>query len=65
MNLLEHHIKEIISVEPYEAEWTKKHDKKFLEIQVVTDCHGCIEESSTIESEDNWDKIKEQGYFLW
>lgn len=28
MNLLEHYIEEIISVEPYTAEWTKEFDKE-------------------------------------
>lgn len=65
MNLLEHHIKEIISVKPYNGAWTANHDEKFLEIQVVTDCHGCIEESSTIQSEENWKTISERGYFMW
>lgn len=64
-NILEHYIKEIKSVEPYEAEWTKEFNKKFLKIVVTTDCYGDIKEKTTIESEEDWEKIKERGYFMW
>ncbi len=65
MNVLEHYIEEVKSVEPYEADWTKKINKKFLKIKVVTDCYGCVEERETIESEEDWNRIKKQGYFMW
>jgi hypothetical protein len=56
---------EIKSVEPFEDDWTKEYDKNFLKIVVITDCYGCIEERNTIESEEDWEKIKERGYFMW
>lgn len=65
MNLLEHYIVEVKSVEPYESEWTKKFDDKFLKIRVVTNCYGCIKESETIETVEQWEKIKKRGYFMW
>lgn len=65
MNLLEHYIVEVISVEPYTAEWTKKFDNEFLKIKVVTDCYGNVKEHETVESKDKWEKIKKQGYFMW
>lgn len=66
MNILEHYIKEVKSVEPYEAEWTAEFpDRKFLKIKVITDCYGCIEERETIENDVDWAKIKERGYFMW
>lgn len=65
MNILEHYIEEVKSVEPYEAEWTKEFNKEFVKIKVVTDCYGRIKETETIESVEDWEKIKEQGYFMW
>lgn len=65
MNILEHYIEEIISVEPYNAEWTKEFDKEFLKIKVVTECYGDIRETETVESKEAWEKIKERGYFMW
>jgi len=65
MNILEHYIEEIKSVEPFEAEWTKNFNKRFLKIIVITNCYGCVEERSTIENEEDWEKIKKRGYFLW
>lgn len=66
MNALEHYIQEVISVEPYEADWTKEFpDRKFVKVVVITDCYGCVEERMSIESEADWEKIKERGYFMW
>lgn len=65
MNLLEHYIKEVISVEPYTAEWTKEFDAEFLKIKVVVECYGTIEERETVERKEEWEKIKKRGYFMW
>ena len=65
MNILENYIVDIISVEPYNAEWTKKFDKDFLKIKVKVDCYGHIEERTTVENVDDWKIIKDRGYFLW
>ncbi|WJQ02891.1 hypothetical protein QT236_14530 [Geobacillus stearothermophilus] len=65
MNALEHYIKEIISVEPYEAEWTKEFDEKFLRIRVVTNCYGDVREHEVIETEKEWEEAKKRGYFFW
>lgn len=65
MNLLEHYIQEVISVEPYEEDWTKEFDEKFLKIKVITNCYGCIKEHETIETEKAWEEAKRRGYFMW
>ena len=65
MNVLECHIKEIKKVEPYEAEWTKELNKKFVKVRVVTNCYGSISESETIVEAEEWEEIKKRGYFLW
>ncbi|WP_246589824.1 hypothetical protein [Desertibacillus haloalkaliphilus] len=63
--MLEHHIKEVKKVEPYEEEWTKDFDSEFVRVVVITNCHGCIEERESIERTEDWEKIKERGYFMW
>lgn len=65
MNILEHYIVEVISVEPCTAEWTEKFEKEFVRIKVVTDCYGNIKQRETVESKEDWEKIKERGYFMW
>ncbi|QAA31228.1 hypothetical protein [Clostridium manihotivorum] len=65
MNLLECYIKEVKSIKPCKEEWTKKFNKKFLTIKVVVNCYGNIQKHETVESEEDWKKIKERGYFLW
>lgn len=68
MNILEHYIVEILSVEPCTEEWTSQDwvkDKNFLTIRVITDCYGCIEERKTVETVEGWERIKDRGYFMW
>ncbi|MEK5060505.1 hypothetical protein BK126_04545 [Paenibacillus sp. FSL H7-0326] len=65
MNLLEHYIKEIVSVEPYEEDWTKEFDKKFLKVVVVVNCYGVVETRGTVVTENEWEIAKERGYFMW
>lgn len=63
MDLLEQYIEEVISEEPYTEEWTKKYDKEFVKVKLVTNCYGrkCNEEQ--IFDIDKWEKVKEQGYY--
>lgn len=62
MNLLEHYIKDILSVEnvPHE-EWMKK---KYVNVTMIVNCYGIIEVKNSWFSEKEWEVIKEQGYFL-
>ena len=66
MNLLEHYIKEIKSIEPCTEEWVKDFpDRKLLAIKVVAECYGIVKEYETVENEKDWNIIKERGYFMW
>lgn len=66
MNLLEHYIKEIKSVEPCNEDWVKEFpDRKLLTIKVIVECYGVVEERKTVESESGWENIKKLGYFMW
>lgn len=63
MNILEHYIKEIVSVDPYEADWTVKTGKEFVKVVVIANCYGQVKPYTQIYDNVEWEKIKEQGYF--
>ena len=74
MNLLEHYIKEIISVEDVTKEWEdfmRKDDPNFIEndpmlkVEMIVSCYsnmiyGIIK---TLHKSE-WDKIQKQGYYM-
>ena len=65
MNVLEHYIKSIDSEEPYTAEWTKDFpDKKFVKVVLTVDCYGITTVDTHVFNTVEWDKIKEQGYYM-
>ena len=73
MNLLEHYIKEVISVEDVTEEWEdcmRKDDPNFvendpmLEIKVLVNCMGVEEYNILRRHKSEWDKIQEQGYYM-
>ncbi len=64
MNILENYIKEVISVEPYTEDWTKEFNKEFVEVTLKSNCYGNVTEGKHIWSKEDWEKIKEQGYFM-
>jgi len=64
MNLLEQYIEEVISEEPYNEEWTKRYDKKFVRVELVTNCYGQKRNVEQIFDTDKWKKVKEQGYYM-
>lgn len=53
MNLLEHHILEILEEEKI------KHDgDDYYKVTIKVDCYGCIETKQEIFSKDEWEKVK-------
>src|SRR5690625_2121040 len=64
VNILEHYIVDVKSVEPREDEWTKEFPHHFLKIKATVDCYGSIKEIETVERKEDWAKIKERGYFM-
>lgn len=73
MNLLEHYIEHIISVEDVTKEWKeymKEEDPNFvetdtmLEIKMIVNCYGSIQETKQWFHKTVWDKIQEQGYYM-
>lgn len=73
MNLLEHYIKEVISVEDVTKEWEdfiRKDTPNFvetdpmLEIKILINCMGIEEYNILWYHKSEWDKIQEQGYYM-
>ena len=74
MNLLEHYIKEIISVEDVTKEWEdcmRKDDPNFVEndpmlkVEMIVSCYSNMI-YGTIKTlhKSEWYKIQEQGYYM-
>ena len=65
MNLLEHYIKEVHSVDECIEEWVKEFPGiEFVDVDLTYDCHGCIEREVHCWDVNEWNEIKEQGYFM-
>ncbi|AGB62680.1 hypothetical protein [Bacillus phage phiAGATE] len=65
MNVLEYHIVEIHSVNPYRAEWTKEvPGKKFVTADITTNCYGSIKRESRVFTQTEWDEVVRKGYYL-
>ena len=68
MNLLEHYIKEIHSVQDisdkYEKAIRHKSKEPLYEVDVTVDCYGVVERMKKIMSKSALEQAKKQGYFL-
>lgn len=73
MNLLEHYIEKIISVDDVTKEWEKymqKEDPNYIEldpmlqISMIVNCYGEETGTTKIFHKSEWDKIQEQGYYM-
>jgi len=64
MNILEQYIIEIHSIKPYIKEWTEKFDKDFVIVDITTSCYGNKKRDKHVFNVDEWEKIKEQGYYM-
>lgn len=65
MNLLEQYIEEVISVKPYNKDWTEKFPgKEFVKVELVTNCYGRAQKELRIWDTEEWAKIQEQGYYM-
>lgn len=73
MNLLEHYIEKILSVEDVTKEWEKYMKEEnpnfvetnpMLEIKMIVNCYGSIQETKQWLHKTVWDKIQEQGYYM-
>ena len=68
MNLLEHYIKEIHSVQDVSDKFEKatghKPKEPLYEVDVTVDCYGVVERTRKIMSKSDFEQAKKQGYFL-
>ena len=68
MNLLEHYIKEIHSVQDvsdkFAIETGRKPKEPLYEVDVTFDCYGEVERTRKIMSKSDFEQAKKQGYFL-
>lgn len=73
MNLVEHYIEKVISVEDVTKEWEdfiRKDTPNFvetdsmLEIKMLVNCYGNIKETTQCYHKSEWDKIQGQGYYM-
>lgn len=63
MNLLEHYIEKVINVTEYIPK-TIPTDKKWIEVKMLVNCYGTIEETTQLMPVDEWEKVKKQGYYM-
>ena len=65
MNVLEHYIVEVHSVEPYTSDWTPRFpDREFLKVDLTQDCYGRVERGTHIFNTKEWEDIQEKGYYM-
>lgn len=61
MNLLEHYIDKIISedfiINP-------NNNKEYYKVKMIIDCYGSKSETIQIFSVDDWEVIKQKGYYM-
>lgn len=73
MNLLEHYIEKVISVNDVTKEWEKymqKEDPNYIELDpmlqvaIIVNCYGQTTGTTKMFHKSEWDKIQEQGYYM-
>lgn len=68
MNLLEHYIKEVHSVEDVSNKFEEKSDyppnEPLLKVDLTYDCYGKVERGIKMFFKSEWDSAREKGYFM-
>ena len=64
MNLLEHYIKEVISIEEFKINETWAEEIDFVKVKFITDCHGNIRTEERIFKVHQWNSIAKVGYYM-
>ena len=69
MSLLEHYIEKIISVEDVTKKWEEYIQEEvtsdsMLEVKMLVNCYGNINETTKWFHKSEWEKIQEQGYYM-
>ena len=68
MNLIEHYIKEIHSVQDvsnkFEEATGRKPKEPLYEVDITVNCYGVVERTRKFMSKSEFEQAKKQGYFL-
>ena len=68
MNLLEHYIKEVHSIDDVSNKFEEKNgyppDEPLLRIILTYDCYGRIHTTTCYFPKSKWEETKKQGYFM-
>lgn len=68
MNLLEHYIKEVYSVEDITEEFEEKVGRKpvdpMVEVKMRVNCYGREEDTTQIFFRPKWEEAQKQGYYM-
>lgn len=68
MNLLEHYIKEIHSVEDVTERFKENvgyyPKERYFEVDMTYACYGVTERSKRMMFQTEWEQAKESGYFM-
>ena len=60
MNLLEHYIVKVIK----ETKRKTQHGTDVIEVEMVIDCYGVIEQTTHIFLPTEWEQAKAKGYYM-
>ena len=64
MNLLEHYIKKVISIEPCKEEWALQYtDMEFFKVKLMCECH-VVEEQAYIWEKQEMEEYFNRGFFF-
>ena len=64
MNLLEHYIKKVISIEEFKIDETWAKGIDFVKVKIITNCHGDIRTEEGTFTVQEWNSITKVGYYL-
>lgn len=68
MDLLEHYIKEVYSVEDITEEFKKKVGyspcRPMVKVKMRVNCYGIVEDTEHTFFADEWEEAKQKGYYM-
>lgn len=64
MNILEHYILEVLSVEDYVEPWAIEKELDLIEVTMVVNCYGQVNTAKRVYVKSTWEFDKKRGYYL-
>lgn len=68
MNLLEHYIQEVHSVQDETNNYIQRTGETpkepLLKVDLTYNCYGCVERENKLFTKSQWETIKKNGYFM-